>query len=210
MRVHAFTLGRCAGVAGGAVLLALALTRTLRRRAAAVRASSPAEPALSGDGWRVTAVAALLCGGFGVLYAAYPTYFLLGGQDPGPYLAFAARIARTGGLNLGAPAIEAWSHVHPGLMRGLPAVYGNLTDQQGGQALEAQFLHLFTAFDATFFALDAIEGAVRANAWLAVLCLATGFSLLRRIGTTRMAFAYVVALGVNPAFVWASRITLTE
>jgi hypothetical protein len=209
MRVNAFTLGRSAAVAGGAVLLVLALIWMLRTRRPA-RASPAPEPARSEDRSRVTLAAALLCCGFGVLYAAYPTYFLLGGQDPGPYLAFAARIARTGGLNLGAPAIEAWAHAHPGLMRGLPAVYGNLTDQQGGQALQAQFLHLFTAFDAWFFAVDAIEGAVRANAWLALLCLATGFSLLRRIGTTRMAFVYVVALGVNPAFVWASRITLTE
>ncbi|HSU41649.1 MAG TPA: hypothetical protein VLJ38_18855, partial [Polyangiaceae bacterium] len=208
--VHAFTLGRCAALSGAAVLLTITLTWTLRRRTGAVAASSRPNAALTRDGWNVTIAAALLCTGFGVLYAAYPTYFLLGGQDPGPYLAFAARIARTGGLNLAAPAIEAWSHAHPGLMRGLPAVYGNLTDQHGGQALEAQFLHLFTAFDATFFALDAIEGAVRANAWLAVLCLATGFSLLRRIGTTPMAFAYVLALGVNPAFIWASRITLSE
>jgi hypothetical protein len=76
--------------------------------------------------------------------------------------------------------------------------------------LQAQFLHLYTAYDAIFYALGRVEGAVRANAWLATLCLATGFAFVRRLGSPLAAFALLVALGLNPAFVWASRITLTE
>ncbi len=204
MRFGVFSLLRTFAVGVVVATGTLVASRRALRRLVVV---GFAEPTPS----RIAMAAAVSCLGFGVLYAWYPTYFLLGGQDPGPYLAFAARIAKTGGLNLGAPAIEEWARAHgSGLVRWFPAVYGYLTDQHAGHALQAQFLHLFTAFDALFFAFGGVEGAVRANAWLAVLCLATGFALVRRLETSLAGFAFLIVLGFNPAFVWASRITLTE
>ncbi|HSU39736.1 MAG TPA: hypothetical protein VLJ38_09210, partial [Polyangiaceae bacterium] len=47
MRVHAFTLARCAAVSGAAVLLAITLTWALRRRTGAVAASSRPNAALT-------------------------------------------------------------------------------------------------------------------------------------------------------------------
>src|SRR5262245_45877731 len=87
MRFGAFTLGRAASVS----LIVSAGVWIAARRA------GRKEPAPR-EAWHWIALAALVCLGFGALYAAYPTYFMLGGQDPGPYLAFGGRIARTGGL----------------------------------------------------------------------------------------------------------------
>ncbi|HTQ04245.1 MAG TPA: hypothetical protein VMI54_10330 [Polyangiaceae bacterium] len=203
MRANAFSLAHVFGVAGPVAVGAVAFLWFTRARAGGVPDPKRA--------WRVAGVAAALTLGFGLLYAWFPTYFLLGGQDPGPYLEFAARIAKTGGMNLTVPSIEAWASQHtPGYMRSFPALYGQLAHPEAPPGLQAQFVHLFTAYDAVFFALHGVEGAVRANAWLACLCLALGFSLLRRIATERAAFAFLVVLAINPAFVWASRITLTE
>jgi hypothetical protein len=200
MRFGAFSLPRVLGSVA-VVALVLGVLAWRRRRAAS---EGPAR-----ETWHAAAALGF-CAAFGLLYAWYPTYFLLGGQDPGPYLAFAARIAKTGGLELHVPEIAEWARAHPGMLRNFPAVYGDLTAPPGSGALEAQFLHLFTAYDAVFFALGRVEGAVRANAWLATLCLATGFALVRRLGSPLAAFGLLLALGLNPAFVWASRITLTE
>jgi hypothetical protein len=95
MRFGAFSLGRVLGI-GAALGVAFAAFAWLGARRS--RRTAPPE---SRQAW----VALALCAAFGGLYAWFPTYFLLGGQDPGPYLAFAARIAKTGGLNLEVPAI---------------------------------------------------------------------------------------------------------
>jgi hypothetical protein len=200
MRFGAFSLGRVLGVVA---VLAVVLGGLAWQRRRNPTDPPPREP-------RHVFVALALCAAFGVLYAWYPTYFLLGGQDPGPYLAFAARIAKTGSLNLDVPTIAEWARAHPGMLRDFPGIYGDLADPRGSDPLQAQFLHLFTAYDAIFFTLGRVEGAVRANAWLAVLCLATSFALIRRLASPLAAFGLLIALGVNPAFVWASRITLTE
>ena len=201
MRFSAYSLARAMGLA--LIVVAAGVTAAIVAGRGKPRSEAPRES------WHA-AVALALCVGFGALYAAYPTYFLLGGQDPGPYLAFSARIAKTGGLGLEVPELARWAGAHGlALIREFPAVYGRV-ESDVPAAAQAQFVHLFTAFTANFFALGGVEGAVRVNAWPAVLCLASGFALLRRIGSRRAAFAYLVALGVNPAFVWASRITLTE
>jgi hypothetical protein len=199
MRFGAYTLGRAVALS---VLTGALLALAARRLGS--RAPAPQEP------WRWLALAGVLCLSFGVLYAAYPTYFMLGGQDPGPYLAFGARIAKTGGLDLRVPEFQRWAREHgPGLYRSFPAVYGDMGSAEP-DALHPQFVHLYTAYMANFWAAFGVEGAVRANAWVAVLCLATGFVFLRRLGSLPAAFAFVLALGLSPAFIWASRITMTE
>jgi hypothetical protein len=200
MRVGAYSL-----VSSLAVTCAAAAFLSYRLRRPAEQRANEREP------WRWLALGAALCVGFGLLYAAYPTYFLLGGQDPGPYLAFAARIAHTGGLDLRVPEFQHWARAHePGLYRPFAAVYGDMGAPAALGPPRPQFVHLFTAYLANLFAAGGVEGAVRANAWIAVLCLLIGFALLRRLDSLGAAFAFVVVLGINPAFVWAARITLTE
>ena len=201
MRFGAYTLGRAAGLS---LLPVAALELGVRRWRSRSPLPAGREP------WHWLALAGALCVAFGLLYAAYPTYFLLGGQDPGPYLAFGARIANTGGLDLRVPEIQRWAaHQPPGTFRPFPAVYGDMGSADPNE-LHPQFVHLYTAYMANYFAAFGVEGAVRANAWLAVLCLATGFAFVRRLGSLAAAFVFVVAFGISPAFVWASRITLTE
>ena len=83
------------GAAGGALLAGTAVMLRRDNRGEGKRSvrSTPAAPAPSGE------VAALLATvvAFGLLYGLFPTYFLLGSQDPGLYVAFAVRIARSGG-----------------------------------------------------------------------------------------------------------------
>jgi hypothetical protein len=54
--------------------------------------------------WRWAA--ACVIGASGLLYAAFPTYYLLGGLDPGIYLLTAVRIADTGAVDFSFPGLD--------------------------------------------------------------------------------------------------------
>src|SRR6516162_9412936 len=71
MRLGAYSLGRTLGLT---LVLAVGVT-ALGWRLPPLDVNAPA---LSS---RVSALALGLCLGFGILYALFPTYFLLGGQD---------------------------------------------------------------------------------------------------------------------------------
>ena len=153
----------------------------------------------------------LVC--FGALYALFPTYFLLGGQDPGVYVVFAQHIAKTGGLNLDLPWLrELWEQHPRGLALGYPGIYSlvHSSVSTDPSRLSPQFAHLFPALAANAWALGGIEGLVRVNAPVGVLVLGLAFVFVRRLAGWVAGIASVVLLGLNPAFVWSSRITLTE
>jgi len=177
------------------------------------RPSTPGSRSEGGAGFRqlrgLLAVLVVL----GALYAAFPTYFLLGNQDPGVYLLYAARIAKTGGLDLDLGWLGPLRNAHPeGLALGYPGIYSYLNSDVGTDAtrLSPQFMHLFPALVANVWAGSGLEGAVRTNAVLSVLTLGAGFALVRRLAGYGAGLAFVLVLGLNPAFVWAARITLTE
>jgi hypothetical protein len=147
------------------------------------------------------------------LYAFFPTYFLLGGQDPGVYLAYAARIAKAGALDLDLPWLrQVWAEHPVGISLGYPGVYssfysGITTDPS---QLSPQFAHLFPALLANAWCVAGLEGALRVNAFIAVLALWAAFAFTRRLAGPWAGLAVVVVLGLNPAFIWGARITLTE
>lgn len=175
-------------------------------------AALPAVPEAAGnDGYSVY-VGPILIVLFG-LYAVFPTYFVLGGQDPGVYLVFAARIAKSGGMNLDLPWIrEVWEAHSEGLAIGYPGIYSLLQSDVGDDPtrLSPQFMHLFPALAANAFAAGGVEATVRVNAVLATLTLWVGYAYLRRLVSEPAALALVLVLGLNPAFIWGARITLTE
>lgn len=212
LAVFSFVLARAglysSWAASGACLAAAAAIAVIVKKRGAFAAEP--EPA-SSDGYAVY-VAPMLIVLFG-LYAIFPTYFVLGGQDPGVYLVFAARIAKVGGLDLDLPWLrELWNGHQQGIALGYPGIYSLLQSDIGNDParLSPQFMHLFPALAANAWAAGGVELTVRVNALLAMLTLWVGFSYLRRLTSEPAAVVFILVLGLNPAFLWGARITLTE
>lgn len=164
---------------------------------------------------------ALLAGGLAVcaaFWAAFPTYHVFGGRDPGIYLLAAVRIVRTGGVDFALP---------PTLLEGLPieavedhesrwffpglysARLAATPDAPLGEAV-AQFMHLYSALAAHAFAVLGLEGLVRANVPLALLALWSLARLVRAWIGAWWALAAVATLALSPAWIYAARITMPE
>lgn len=155
----------------------------------------------------------LVLGGLGTLYALFPTKYLLGGRDPGPYLAFAAHIGRTGGLDLDLPVLaELVGKVGDLVRLDAPAIYSEVGRGLGDDPTQRipQFQHLFPALAAHGWLAAGVDGIARVNAWVTVAALWVIRQLMvDRIGKAA-GLAVVLVMGLNPALVWAARITLTE
>lgn len=154
-----------------------------------------------------------LVGGCGLLYGLFPTYFLLGWQDPGLYLAFAAHIARTGGLVLDLPVLrELHAAFGDAIALGYPGVYSGLRVGLSRDAAELipQSVHLFPALIANAWAPFGVEGLVRANALVAAVGLALFYAFARRLLGPAWALYATILLGLNPALVWHARLSVTE
>jgi hypothetical protein len=148
-----------------------------------------------------------------IFYALYPTYYMLGGRDPGLYLLYSAHISNTGGLNLNLPILNDIHALHGNAVRiGFPGIYSayqrGLSDDP--TELIPQFMHLFPAIGAIFYELAGIEGVVRTNAFISVFSLFSFFMFTRRLTGSTYALLATLALALNAAYIWNSRITLTE
>lgn len=212
LAVFSFALAR-AGVyspwTASALLVASAAGIVVMARKRGPFAAVPDAQARAGYGVYVPTILIVLFG----LYAVFPTYFVLGGQDPGVYLVFAARIAKTGGLNLDLPWLrEFWTFHQDGIALGYPGIYSLLQSDVGDDPtrLSPQFMHLFPALAANAWATGGVEATVRVNAVLATLTLWVGYAYLRRLVNEPAALVFMLVLGLNPAFIWGARITLTE
>ncbi|WP_232222298.1 ArnT family glycosyltransferase [Thioalkalivibrio paradoxus] len=148
-----------------------------------------------------------------LLYALFPTYYLLGGRDPGLYLVFSVHIANTGGLVLDLPVLRDLHATHGDVIRlGFPGIYSAYARGLSGDPAELipQFMHLFPSIGAIFYQLAGLEGLVRTNAAIAVFALWSFFMVARRLAGPPTALLATLALALNAAFIWNARITLTE
>lgn len=148
-----------------------------------------------------------------VFYGAFPTYYLIGGRDPGPYLVFAEHIARTGGLALEQPLFAELPDGLVGLIRPSYAAFYSASFRQlsdDPSQLIPQFMHLYPALAANAAAAFGIEGTVRVNALVTGIALWGVYAFTTRLVGARAGLAAVLCLGVNPAVLWAARITMTE
>jgi hypothetical protein len=155
----------------------------------------------------------LLLTAFGLLYGLFPTYFLLGWQDPGLYLVFAVQIARTGGLVLDQPSLaELHAAFGDAVTLGYPGIYSGygagLSDDP--TRLIPQFAHLFPALLANAWSPFGLEGLVRGNAVIAAVGLGVFFAFTRRLLGPAAAFLATFLLGINPALIWHARLSVTE
>lgn len=197
---------------GAAVVVAIVCAGVaVRRRHALVwplvlpRSPREAAPALA-----VLAVA--------FFFQARPTEYLLGGRDPGTYIAAMAMIGRTGGaaytdpavLSIPAPDVELF-YRHPdgpdytwGRFMGFP-----LERPQTGRVVP-EFFHLFPAFGAYLFQAMGVKGALATPPIFGILGTMAVFLALRRVLGGPPALIGALLLAVNVVQVWFARYPVTE
>ncbi|MGC8875167.1 MAG: glycosyltransferase family 39 protein, partial [Chloroflexia bacterium] len=142
-------------------------------------------------------------------FLCFPGEWLLGGQDPGVYVATAASIAGSGGIVLHDPEIARMPAVarplflfsYIGQWWQLPGFY--LTDFSG--QVTPQFLHLYPVWLALGHAAGGPFGALCVTPLLVLLGLAAAFFLVRRRFGEWPARLALVLLALNPAQVWFAR-----
>ena len=149
----------------------------------------------------------------GLLYGFFPSYYLLGGRDPGLYFLFSAHIANTGGLVLDLPVLRDLYNIYgEKISLGYPGIYSayerGLSDDPA--VLIPQFMHLFPSIGAIFYKFAGLEGLVRTNAVIAVFALWSFFIVARRLVGSISGLIATLALALNAAFIWNARLTLTE
>jgi hypothetical protein len=201
-----FAMIRAALLLLAASLVALALGR---RRAAwplrLPRRAGEAIPALS-----ILAIAFAL--------HARPTEYLLGGRDPGTYIASMGLIARSGGiayldpavLSIPPEAVELF-YRNPqapdfswGRFMGFP-----LERPETGRVLP-EFFHLFPAFGAYLFQAMGVKGALATPPLFGILGTLAAFLALRRLFGPAPALLAALLLAVNEVQVWFARCPVSE
>jgi hypothetical protein len=202
----AFSLvGAAAITAALCLALALAARRTLAWPLVLPRGLPSAAPALA-----VLALAVAL--------HARPTEYLLGGRDPGTYIAAMALIARTGGVAYTDPAVLSIPaedvelfYRHPeaadynwGRFMGFP-----LERPQTARVVP-EFFHLFPAFGAYLFQAMGVKGALATPPVFGILGTVAVFLALRRVLGGPPALLGALLLAVNVVQVWFARYPVTE
>ncbi|HVR71710.1 MAG TPA: glycosyltransferase family 39 protein [Vicinamibacteria bacterium] len=149
---------------------------------------------------------------------ARPTEYLLGGRDPGTYIAAMAMIGRTGGVAYTDPAVlsipaqdVALFYRHPdgpeyswGRFMGFP-----LERPQTGRVVP-EFFHLFPAFGAYLFQAMGVKGALATPPVFGILGTLAVFLALRRVLGEAPALLGALLLAVNVVQVWFARYPVTE
>ena len=193
-----------------AVLAACAVVLFVARR----RAAAPWRGIrLCRQAWGTAAVAILCL----ALYAR-PGEYLLGGRDPGVYVAAMGTIARTGGilsvdptvLSIPRDDLELFFR-HPdgpdytwGRFMGFP-----LERPQTGRVVP-EFFHLFPAFGAYLFQAMGVRGALAAPVVFGVLGTLAALFALRRIFGRAPALLGTLLLAVNVLQAWFGRYPVSE
>jgi Dolichyl-phosphate-mannose-protein mannosyltransferase len=149
---------------------------------------------------------------------ARPSEYLLGGRDPGTYVAAMSLIGRTGGIAYTDPlvlaippeAVELFFR-HPdgpdyswGRFMGFP-----LERPQTGKVVPL-FFHLFPAFGAYLFQALGVKGALATAPLFGVLATMSVFFALRRLFGPAPALLGTVLLALNVVQVWFARYPVSE
>lgn len=169
-----------------------------------------AVPLLKGMNYGLLAV--LIVAGF--LYSVYPTYYMWARRDPAIYLINGINIAETGSSQL--PDNELIDEQYADLKDFIYLSYrGIYSDYEEGDStipseMTSQFLHFFPAALAMGYSVAGLEGLVRVNAVIGLLCILMVYYFCKKAFDRRTATIAAVLLAVNPAQLWCVRITQTE
>lgn len=212
--LHAFSLHRAAaGIAGAAVVTALA-----------VRGLSPSSLRWPFSfAWSRARLAALVPAAVLLALAlglqARPSEQLMGGRDPGAYVAAMGLIARTGGIEytdplvLAVPPLDAeifFRHPdRPEAFSWARFMGFDLERPQTGRVYP-EFFHLFPAFGAYLFTAMGPKGALATPVVFGVLGTMGAFFVFRRLFGDAAAFLGALLLALNVVHVWFARYPVSE
>ncbi len=197
---------------GAATLLAVAsaVAALLGRRRLAWPLSLPRRAS------EILPAAALLA--MAVSLQARPSEYLVGGRDPGTYIAAMGLIARTGGIAYVDPVVQSIPkedvelfYRHPGnpdfswgRFMGFPL------ERPDTARVFPEFFHLFPAFGAYLFQAMGVKGALATPTIFGVLGTLGVFFACRRIVGSAAAFLGAGLLAVNVIQVWFARYPVSE
>ncbi len=162
--------------------------------------------------WDVAAVALLLISF--CLCFFFPTKYMPAGRDPGVYLINGVHIAKTGGITYESNVYlnEHYEEVKDLLKLDAPGFYSEyeygISKEPG--SVVTQFLHMFPSLLAVGYRVGGLEGLVRVNAFINFFALGIMYLLTKRMFGEKAAGLALLFLTVNPAQLWAGRITQTE
>jgi hypothetical protein len=218
-----FSTPRAAIVAG---FLSLALFVARRHRLA-----SPVAAPFGANHFAREALPGLVValGAFGLF--AQPSEYIVGGRDPGSYVATMGVIGRTGAISHVDPVVRSIPAENLGLFFANPELppfrFSLDTNEEAPQAawprfmgfeldhpksgrVTPQFFHLFPAFGAYLFQTMGVKGALATPPIFGVLGAVATYLLGRRIFGTEVAFAGALLLITNVVQVWFARYPASE
>jgi len=143
-----------------------------------------------------------------------PSEYVVGGRDPGVYVAGMALIARTGGVAYVDPVVLSIPHADVGVFYRAEGPWGRfmgmpLESPESGRVVP-EFFHLFPAFGAYLFAALGIRGALAAPCVFGVLGTLAVLLAWRRVFGTAVGWMAAVLLSINVVQVWFGRYPVAE
>jgi dolichyl-phosphate-mannose-protein mannosyltransferase len=199
-----FSLTRAAAVVG-AVSGGTAILAARRRRFA--------WPLPPWPGWRalVPALAVLV---MAAALQTRPSEYVVGGRDPGTYVAAMALIGRTGGIAYVDPVVLSIPREDIGLFYRDRGPWGRFMgmplDRPETGRVVPEFFHLFPAFGAYLFQALGVRGALAAPCVFGVLGTLAVFLAWRRVFGGPAALLAALLLSINVVQVWFGRYPVSE
>jgi hypothetical protein len=149
---------------------------------------------------------------------ARPSEYLLGGRDPGVYVAAMAHIGRTGGIAYVDPVVLSVPAQDVRLFYRNPDDSDYTWGRFSGFRLERpqtgrvvpEFFHVFPAFGAFLFQAMGVKGALATPPIFGVLGTLGAFFVFRRLFGPAAALLGALLLGVNVVQVWFARYPVSE
>jgi len=143
-----------------------------------------------------------------------PSEYVVGGRDPGTYIAGMALVARTGSVAYVDPVVLSIPRADIGLFYRADGPWGRfmgmpLESPESGRVVP-EFFHLFPAFGAYLFAALGIRGALAAPCVFGVLGTLAALLAWRRVFGTAVGWMAAVLLSLNVIQVWFGRYPVAE
>ena len=153
-----------------------------------------------------------------LLLQARPSEYVVGGRDPGAYVAAMATIARTGGIVVTDPVVLSIPPEDVELFYRNPQrpdfswsrFMGLDLERPSSGRVFPQFFHLFPAFGAYLFQALDVRGALATPPVFGVLGTLAVFFALRRLFGPAPALLAGLLLGLNVVQVWFARYPVSE
>jgi hypothetical protein len=167
--------------------------------------------------WR-SLLPALLVLALALVLQARPSQYIVGGRDPGAYVASMALIGRSGGIQYVDPAVlsipredvEVFFRNADREAFSFSRFMGFFLERPESGRVVPQFFHLFPAFGAYLFQAMGVKGALATPPLLGILGTLAVYFALRRIFSPAVALLAALLLGANVIEVWFSRYPVSE